>query len=128
MFAYSRALRLHQTTHIQKLFDKGKHFGQYPFRVLYLKVNDLPGAPFRILISVSKRYVRSAVRRNRLKRQMREAIRHHQHILWDTLPPRAGTLLIAILFSAKEMPSYSLTEEKIIRILTRLSELDEKPT
>jgi ribonuclease P protein component len=95
---------------------------------LFLSVNDLPGPPIRILISVSKRYVRKAVKRNRLKRQIREIIRLHQRILQDGVKDRKDTLLVAVLFAGKEMPDYTLMERKIIQILTRLSQLDEKTT
>lgn len=127
-FGYPKAVRLYQNNHIQRLFEQGAHLSQYPFRALFLRVNDLPGPPIRILISVSKRYVRKAVKRNRLKRQIREIIRLHQRILQDGAKERKDTLLVAVLFAGKEMPDYTLMEQKIIQILTRLSQLDEKTT
>lgn len=127
-FGYPKAVRLHQNNHIHRLFEQGAHLSQYPFRALSLRVDDLAGPPLRILISVSKRYVRKAVKRNRMKRQIREIIRLHQHILRDGLKDRKDTLLVAILFAGKEMPDFSVIEQKIIQILTRLSQLDEKTT
>ena len=60
---------------IGELFIKGKRWKSYPFIALEVKNNV---KLTRCGVSVPKKRVHLAVRRNRLKRQMREAIRFHQ--------------------------------------------------
>lgn len=64
------------------LFKKGKRFISYPLRfVITQRTPDGKGG--RILVSVSKRYFKHAVDRNRVKRLIREAYRTHK-ITGDT--------------------------------------------
>ena len=56
------------------MFEGGvsKSFSIFPIRVVYMPVEQ-GEAPASILISVSKRRFKRAVKRNRVKRQIREA-------------------------------------------------------
>ena len=58
------------------MFEGGvsKSFSIFPIRVVYMPVEQ-GEAPASILISVSKRRFKRAVKRNRVKRQIREAYR-----------------------------------------------------
>jgi|GEM_PF-3250919 ribonuclease P protein component len=60
---------------IGELFIKGKRWGSYPLIAMEIK-NSVNLT--RCGVSVPKKRVHLAVRRNRLKRQIREAIRVHQ--------------------------------------------------
>ncbi len=46
----------------------------------FTRPNTLVGSP-RIAIIVAKRYVKHAVKRNRIKRTIKESFRHHKHEL-----------------------------------------------
>ena len=61
------------------MFEGGvsKSFSIFPIRVVYMPVEQ-GEAPASILISVSKRRFKRAVKRNRVKRQIREAYRKNQ--------------------------------------------------
>ena len=62
------------------MFEGGvsKSFSIFPIRVVYMPVEQ-GEAPASILISVSKRRFKRAVKRNRVKRQIREAYRMNKH-------------------------------------------------
>ena len=65
--------RLDKKKVIEKMFAGGsRSFSVFPLRVVYLPVEELE-APVSILVSVSKRRFKRAVKRNRVKRQIREA-------------------------------------------------------
>ena len=65
--------RLDRKKVIEKMFAGGsRSFSVFPLRVVYLPVEELE-APVSILVSVSKRRFKRAVKRNRVKRQIREA-------------------------------------------------------
>ena len=64
------------------MFEGGvsKSFSIFPIRVVYMPVEQ-GEAPVSILISVSKRRFKRAVKRNRVKRQIREAYRKNKELL-----------------------------------------------
>ena len=71
--------RLDKKKVIEKMFAGGsRSFSVFPLRVVYLPVEELE-APVSILVSVSKRRFKRAVKRNRVKRQIREAYRMNKH-------------------------------------------------
>ena len=64
--------RLDKKKVIDKMFSGGaRSFSVFPLRVVYLPVEELE-APVSILVSVSKRRFKRAVKRNRVKRQIRQ--------------------------------------------------------
>ena len=68
------------------MFEGGvsKSFSIFPIRVVYMPVEQ-GEVPASILISVSKRRFKRAVKRNRVKRQIREAYRKNKSLLVDEL-------------------------------------------
>ena len=78
--------RLNSRILIERLFTGGsKSLPAFPLRIVYMPVEgeNLPAAT--ILISVPKKRFKRAVKRNRVKRQVREAYRKNKHILLDAL-------------------------------------------
>ena len=71
----------------------------FPLRLVY-QITDDADEPVSLLISVPKKRFRRAVRRNRAKRQVREAYRHHKHAL--TAKAEAGNirLVMAVIWLA----------------------------
>jgi ribonuclease P protein component len=96
--------RLKSRKLIEKLFSEGQSFAVYPLRLVYLKT-ELPegGGPIQAAFSVSKKNFRSAVSRNRIRRQMREAYRLKKEPLAH-LPEQFAWM---ILYVAKEPLPYS---------------------
>ena len=69
------------------------------------------------MISVSKRYFKRAVDRNRLKRQVREAYRLNKRIL--TQHQEQAPRLLAIIYIGKEKKSFDTIQKKLISGLER---------
>ena len=82
----SKEERLSWKRHIDRLFTEGRSFVAFPLRVVYL-LSDEEGMPVRasFLVSVPKKRFKRAVKRNRIKRQVREAYRMHKYDLWESL-------------------------------------------
>ena len=73
-YTLSKEERLSWKRYIDLLFAKGQSFVAFPLRVVYLSVEkEETLAPVSILISVPKKKFRRAVKRNLIKRQVREA-------------------------------------------------------
>lgn len=63
------------------LFQQGKRLKVFPFNVFYLHKKGEELKYNKVLFSVSKKKIRSAVQRNKVKRLCREAYRLYKHIL-----------------------------------------------
>ena len=105
------------------MFEGGnsKSFSIFPIRVVYMPIEQ-GEAPATILISVSKRRFKRAVKRNRVKRQIREAYRKNKSILLECLQGREQHLAIAFIYLSDELTATAELEEKMKIALSRISE------
>lgn len=114
-FTFKREERLSKEKVIQELFDKGSSFYLYPFKVYFMQNPD-PGFPVhQVLISVSKKNFRRAVDRNLIKRRIRESYRLNKKLLANR-----NKLLIAYIYSIKEILPSSQIKERLVRTFKRL--------
>ena len=112
--------RLNSRILIERLFTGGsKSLPAFPLRIVYMPVEgeNLPAAT--ILISVPKKRFKRAVKRNRIKRQVREAYRMHKYDLWESLEAKDKRMLIAFLYVDNELHS-SVTMEKAMTKAIRI--------
>jgi ribonuclease P protein component len=110
---------------IEKLFENGNSFISYPFRVTWLIDNLHGGSPVQVLIVVSKRRVKLAVTRNKIKRLIREAYRKNKHIIYNRYSTSQATrLLLCINYIGKTNVEYKDVERKLILILHSLMDKD----
>ena len=105
------------------MFEGGnsKSFSIFPIRVVYMPIEQ-GEAPATILISVSKRRFKRAVKRNRAKRQIREVYRKNKLQLLDDLQSRGQRLAIAFIYLSDELVATAELEEKMKIALSRISE------
>ena len=114
--------RLDKKKVIEKMFAGGSHsFSVFPLRVVYLPVEELE-ADASILISVSKRRFKRAVKRNRVKRQIREAYRVNKHELLNILVERKCRLAIAFIYLSDQLVESSIIEDRMRIALVRITE------
>ena len=114
--------RLDRKKVIEKMFAGGsRSFSVYPLRVVYLPVEELE-ADASILISVSKRRFKRAVKRNRVKRQIREAYRVNKHELLNILVERKCRLAIAFIYLSDKLVESSIIEDRMRIALVRITE------
>ena len=114
--------RLDKKKVIDKMFSGGaRSFSVFPLRVVYLPVEELE-ADASILISVSKRRFKRAVKRNRVKRQIREAYRVNKHELLNILVERKCRLAIAFIYLSDQLVESSIIEDRMRIALVRITE------
>jgi ribonuclease P protein component len=79
-------------------------------------------APASILVSVSKKRFKRAVKRNRIKRQVREAYRKNKHRLLNFLDERNDGMAIAFIYLANELVSTDEMERLMKTVLAQIVE------
>lgn len=121
-FGFPKAEHLCLRRDIETLFSPGsKSLSVFPVRVVYRPVDEKAGPAVRVLLSVSKRKLRHAVDRNRAKRQLREAYRHHKQPLADALP--AGTHLhLGFIWLSERPVQSSRVQTAVERALRQIEE------
>ena len=110
--------RLDKKKIIEKMFAGGsRSFSVFPLRVVYLPVEELE-ADASILISVSKRRFKRAVKRNRVKRQIREAYRKNKSILLECLQGREQHLAIAFIYlsDARIVEKVTVSDANVVAV------------
>ena len=115
---FPKSERLHSKKLIQELFDKGSSFYLYPFKVMYLETEKVPHN--QMLASVSKRKFKKAVTRNTLKRRIREAYRLNKSLL-ITKKQASSNLLIAYIYTGKDVSDFQFIEKKLKKSIDRLN-------
>lgn len=119
-YTFPKEERLSWKRYIDLLFQQGQSFVAFPLRVIFLPLDEPLPARSSILISVSKKKFKRAVKRNRIKRQVRESYRLRKPELITSMVEKNKYLLVAFLYIDKELPTFQQMEKamsKAIRIL-----------
>ncbi len=126
--------RLCSKTHIDQLFMGGKSrsLSAFPLRAVYLVANDEQACnkgkegdavPVKILISVPKKHFKRAVKRNRVKRQIREAYRKNKYTLIDKVNEEDGRQVrLALIWLDNELHTSAEVEASVCNLLLRIGE------
>ena len=131
-FTLSKEERICSKKLMEQLFNGGtaRSMSSFPLRVVFTTVERQPGQPpASIIVSVPKRHFKHAVDRNRVKRQLREAYRHHKQLLVEALAdtPQKAIALSLIWMDGRHLPSGEI-DHKLQNLLTRIaSQLSDAP-
>lgn len=109
--------RLSGATAVAALLEHGKHFQAGCLRCKYMPRTD--EGPSRIVVSVPKRSFKRAVKRNLLKRRIRESYRRQKGLLvqpWDLL----------IIYASREVLPYETIFADMTEMLCKMESADNK--
>ncbi|MFN0016114.1 MAG: ribonuclease P protein component [Saprospiraceae bacterium] len=126
MHSFSRCERLKSRTLIGRLFREGNSFMAYPLRVVWLPVEEGHSAlrffeenRAQLAVTVPKRAFKSAVARNRIKRQIREAYRLHKHELYEKLTATDHQIVLMLVWVAKENLLFGDIENGVRKLIKK---------
>ncbi len=108
--------RLYHKKLIDSLFKGGKSRSMtaFPLRLVYMPMEE--GNCCEMLISVPKRNLHRANKRNRVKRQVREAYRNHKDIVGDK------HLAMAFIWLDTKLWDSADVEQRVVNLLNRVKE------
>lgn len=122
----TQAERIKSKLLIDKLFGGGgsRSLAAFPIRLVYMVIErGEHEPPASIMVSVPKRCFKRAVKRNRVKRQLREAYRQNKQLLWQRMAEKPGEqVLMAFVWTDNQLHETAHVERKMRNLLTRLSE------
>ena len=121
MFKFPKKQKLCSETVIKEMFSNGKSFTTSALRLVWKEDNGKDEVAIKSIIVVPKKKIRLAVKRNIIRRRMKEAYRLHKIELENILKGKKLQLSIAIIYQKDKILPYKTVEEEIKLILERLS-------
>lgn len=115
---FTKSERLNSLTLIEKLFSGGsKSFPAFPLRIVYMPIEGDGLPTVSLLVSVPKKRFKRAVKRNRVKRQIREAYRMHKALLTTPLEQAGKKAAVAFIWLDNELHDSCEVTEKVKKLL-----------
>ena len=131
---FGRKERLKSRDRIDRLFAQGKGGLVHPLRYIVLEEDAAAitrpgsrreGAAVSVLVSVPKKKHKRAVRRNLLKRRIREAYRLTKEPLLTMQQAREGKMLsLGLLYISDEAAGYGQIENAVKKIIAKITRRD----
>ncbi|APG60783.1 ribonuclease P protein component [Christiangramia salexigens] len=104
---------------LDKLFTEGKSVKSFPLKLVYVPIEDSETPHLKTGVSVPKKLVRTAVRRNRIKRLMREVYRKNKYLVTKDL---SSSFAFMFIYISRENMDYSGLEKCMIKTLKKFHE------
>ena len=98
---------------IIRLLDEGATLLKFPLKIHYLQGQEQ--GPASLVVSVPKRNFKRAVKRNLLKRRIREAVRHNVGLLGERPPD------LMIIYVSKELQSYETISSSVVSAFKKIA-------
>ena len=129
-FKLSKRERICGRTLLEMLFTggKSKSFSVFPLRVVYLLTDQPDGdlqheVPVKMMVSVSKRHFKRAVKRNRVKRQVCEAYRQNKEIVVSSMKDSPNRrLLLGFIWMSDELHDTDTVTRSMQILLKRIAD------
>ncbi|MAM30776.1 MAG: ribonuclease P protein component [Flavobacteriaceae bacterium] len=113
---FGKKQKLKSKKQITQLFDEGKTVTKFPIKVFYIPLASAEVS--KAAFAVPKRNFKSAVTRNRIKRQLREAYRLQKEVL----NKNNGThFALLFLYISKDKPQYGKLSSSMAALLKKIT-------
>ena len=118
---FPKSARLSLKSEIDSLFNNGQSFISYPLRIIYMSDSgvDSPEPGISVLVSVPKKRIKHAVKRNRIKRLIRESFRLNKDALTNH-EQNHKRLCIAFMYVCNDVLPYTDIEKAMLKALKKI--------
>jgi ribonuclease P protein component len=127
-YSFTKDERLCHKKRISSLFADGIGFTCYPFRIVWKNIPLDIDFPAQVAITVTKRSFKQAVKRNLLKRRIREIYRLNKHLLYQDLNEREAQISFMIVYLPKTILKSAEMDTKLVKALRRIGTEYDKYT
>lgn len=121
-YSYNKTEKLKSRKALNALFSGGKTFSVFPLKLFYMPMESVTEQAIQAGVGVSARHFKKAVDRNRIKRLLRECYRLNKLSLHTAIKANEKRIAVFFLYIGKELPEYTLLNEKMQEALTKLEE------
>jgi ribonuclease P protein component len=120
-FTFRKSERLCSKKAFDLLFLEGKSIFSYPVKFVYSIDGNQEESKVLVAFGVSKKNFKKAVKRNKIKRTLREAYRNHKFIA------SSGKVInIMLIYTSREILTFRAIEAAVIKGLKELTNRVEK--
>jgi ribonuclease P protein component len=120
-FTLKKDERLCSQKILGELFTSGESFLVYPLKVVFLKTDASQPHQVQAAFAVSKRNFKRAVKRNLMKRRMREAYRLNKLALYDELTAKELHIAAMFIFIGKDLAEFAAIEKAMFSALKKIA-------
>ncbi|MCL6274214.1 ribonuclease P protein component [Muricauda sp. 2012CJ35-5] len=97
----------------EQLFTAGKSINAFPVKLLYANC-EFEHVNFKVAVVAPKKKFKSAIKRNRIKRLLRESYRRNKSLLFNNVE---GNFAFLFLYLGNKMPSANEVDNAVIQLL-----------
>ncbi len=115
--AYPKIEKLKSKKRITQLFVEGKTLTVFPIKLIYLNTENQEGL-IQAGVTVPKKNFKSAVKRNHIKRLLRESYRLNKASVFNNTE---GNFAFLFLYLGKETLPFELVERKMKQLLNKFN-------
>jgi ribonuclease P protein component len=117
--SFGKAQKLKSKKLIDQLFVEGKSLKSFPLKLVYIPIVNIEEAELKTAVSVPKKLVKTAVKRNRIKRLMREVFRKNKYLVNSHL---SSSYALMFIYISRDEISYEKLEISMKKILEKFVE------
>jgi ribonuclease P protein component len=98
------------------LFEEGQSVASYPIKLLFVRTELSEDVTIQVGVTVAKKNFKSAVKRNRIKRLVRESYRLNKHRFFNNIE---GSYAFLFLYIGKEIHPYMRVERSMLGLIDK---------
>jgi ribonuclease P protein component len=117
-FSFNKKEKLKSKKLIEQLFSEGKSVSAFPLRLVYLPTVFTEDVIAKTGVSVSKRFFKKAVDRNRIKRLLRESYRLNKSVYFNNISTQYAFM---ILYIGKDKPTLNQVETRMKHVFEKFA-------